>query len=118
MTVEQYNSIFEQAYSESLVALTNGKSRKAMIEELMQRGFSYELANQIVEQAYRTKKSVFRQAGVKAFFVGIAFIILGIVITAATYSIAKPGGTFIVTIGLFFSGAINILRGLFRILVG
>ncbi len=118
MTAEQYNTIFEQAYSEALVALANGKSRKAMIQEFVQRGFSSELAAQIVEQANRTKKSVFRQAGIKAFFIGIALIVLGVVVTGATYSIAKPGGTYIVTIGLFICGAINTLRGLFRMVIG
>ena len=118
MIGQEYNTVYEQLYSEALVALANGKSRRAMIQELVQRGFAEPFATQIVEQANRTKKSVFRQAGIKAFLVGIGFIVLGVVITGATYSIAKPGGMFIVTIGLFLSGAINIFRGLFRIVVG
>src|SRR5215468_4481754 len=118
MTVQEYNAIFEQAYSESLVALANGKSRNDMVKELVQRGFSAELATQIVEHANRTKKSVFRQAGLKAFFIGIGCIILGAIVTGATYSMAKPGGIFLVTTGLFLSGAINVFRGLFRIVVG
>ncbi|MEW6126209.1 MAG: hypothetical protein AB1757_04030 [Acidobacteriota bacterium] len=112
------HQIFEQSYIEALSALINGKRQHEVIVELIGKGFSQEDAGQIVGEAQRAKKAAFRKAGAKAFFAGLALLVLGVVITAASYSAAKNGGIYIVTIGLFITGAINLLKGFFRMLVG
>jgi hypothetical protein len=115
---DTFNQALEQAYIEALTGLAGGKSREETAASLIGKGWSPEMAEQIVGQAYRAKKTEFRKAGFKAFCIGLALLVLGIAITAASYSAAKSGGTYLVTIGLFLSGAINTVRGFFRMLVG
>ena len=64
------------------------------------------------------KKSEFRKGGLKTIGIGVALIALGGVITAATYLVASPGGTYVITFGLFLVGALTVLRGLWRSMVG
>jgi uncharacterized membrane protein YedE/YeeE len=44
--------------------------------------------------------------------VGLGMVLLGGIITGATYSAADPGGTYLVTTGLFLVGGLNTVRGL------
>jgi hypothetical protein len=115
---ETYNDTLNRIYVDVLTALANGKSHHQIVGELIQQGVSPALAEEVVAKANRAKKSAFRQQGLKTFGIGVAMLILGIIITGVTYSIAKPGGVFFVTIGFFISGVVNLLRGLFRMVMG
>ncbi len=115
---DNYNKAYQQSYIDSVAALANGKRREQVISDLIRKGWSSEMAAQIVSRAQQVKTAEFRKAGLKLFGIGIALLVLGVVITAASYSLAAGGGTYIVTIGLFLSGAVNTLKGLFRMVVG
>jgi len=96
------------------------QGRQAILTQLSARwGFSSEDALAIVNRAYAIKRAAFRQAGAKTLQTGVIMLLIGVLITWATYSMVKEqGGTYIVTYGLIFVGALNILKGLFRIVVG
>ena len=113
-----YYETFDQAYTDALNSIASGKRADVVIHELMQKGVPAHIAAQIVAQAKSVKKAAFRQAGFKVFLAGIGMLVLGAIITSATFSMAKPGGTYVVTFGLFAVGAINAIKGLYRMLVG
>src|SRR5262245_32256168 len=106
-----YYQTFDQAYADALNAIAGGKPQTAVINELIEKGVPAHVAAQIVAQARAAKKAAFRQAGFKVFLAGLAMLVLGAVITGATFSMAKPGGTYVVTFGLFAVGAINTIKG-------
>jgi len=108
----------QSLYNEAVTSLAKGISARSIIESLVQRGIPADAANVVVAEANKIKKAAFRKAGLKLFLTGIFYIIAGAVITGILYSIAEPGGFFIVTTGLFIVGAANIFRGLFRIIAG
>jgi hypothetical protein len=115
---ESYNDIVNRIYTDALMALAGGKNRHEVTRELIQQGVAPQLAAQLVAQADRAKKSAFRKEGLKTFAAGGGLLFLGTIITVATYSAAEPGGVFLVTTGLFLVGALNLLRGIYRIVVG
>jgi hypothetical protein len=99
-------------------SLAEGKTPQAVTEDLVQMGLSFQTARAVVAQANVVKKAAFRQAGCQIFAVGIVLVILGLVITAISYLLAAPGGTYIITTGLFFVGVVNIVRGIVRMVAG
>ena len=48
--------------------------------------------------------------------IGSGLVALGVIITAITYAMAGPGGTFIVASGLALTGVLTILRGLWHLI--
>lgn len=70
-----------------------------------------ELASvEIEQQGIETE----RKTAITALLTGISCLVLGGVLTGITYSLAKPGGTYLVTTGLFLIGAINICLSIYR----
>jgi hypothetical protein len=55
-----------------------------------------------------------RSMGTKSLVIGIGLLIFGGIITAASYSSTDPGGTYVVTTGLFLVGGINVLVAIYR----
>ncbi|MEE2713965.1 MAG: hypothetical protein VX913_14445, partial [Planctomycetota bacterium] len=62
------------------------------------------------------RKRAARSSGMESIFVGLVLGGIGAAITAATYSAAEPGGSYVVTSGLFFVGGWYVLRGLVRMM--
>jgi len=54
-----------------------------------------------------------RSAAQRMTYIGLAFLVLGIVITAGTYIFADPGGTFVAFYGAIIIGAIRMGQGLY-----
>src|ERR1041384_7960992 len=98
--IDNFNQAVEQAHFETLTALANGKSPEQVNADLISKGWSPQMAEQIVRRAHQVKKAEFRKAGLRVFCTGIALLVLGVFITAASYSAAKGGGTYFITIGL------------------
>lgn len=48
--------------------------------------------------------------------IGVGLFALGVVITIATYSMAGPGGTYVVTWGLMLVGVLSVLKGLWHLI--
>jgi hypothetical protein len=114
-----YEQTFQQQFNAAAAALAQGKKRDSVVQDLIMRvGLSPDQAEAVVTEAQRLKKKTFRQEGLRLFLTGVACLIIGIVVTGITYSLASNGGTYFVTTGLFVSGGVNMLRGLYRVAVG
>jgi hypothetical protein len=59
-----------------------------------------------------------RAEGAKNMLVGALFCIIGIAITAATFSAASQGGSYFVCYGAIIFGAIQFFKGLFQLATG
>lgn len=115
---EDANAVIQQLVTDAAVLLAQGQSRDAVREELMRQGIPLEAATQIINQASSLKQEAFRRNGSEMFFQGIAWMVLGAIVTGITYAMAAPGGTFMVTTGLFIVGGIYIIAGIFRMIFG
>jgi hypothetical protein len=107
--------------------LRKGQSPETIVQELSNRGVSYETAIAIVNKVQDSgvaqstaaaPKMSNRMGGLKNLGIGIALLVLGVIVTFSTYMMADPGGTYMVTTGLFVVGGINMLIGLFRFIFG
>ncbi len=49
----------------------------------------------------------------RALMWGIGMLVLGGIITLATYTAASDGGSYVVTTGLFVVGGFNLVRGIY-----
>jgi hypothetical protein len=96
-------------------AIGNGKSRKEVVKILINSGINAPEAESLVNYAVSTHKAEIRKGAVKQIGVGLLMLVIGVVITAATYSMASNGGIYVVAYGPVIFGAIAILRGLFRL---
>jgi hypothetical protein len=105
-------------FSEAANSLAAGKSARTVVQQLVQNGVPAPMAEHIVAQAAQVKRAAFRKAGLNLFLRGIGLIILGIIITSITYSLASPGGIYLVAFGPVIAGVINAFRGLLRMITG
>jgi hypothetical protein len=105
-------------FSEAANLLASGKSARTVAQQLVQNGVPAPMAEHIVAQAAQVKRAAFRKAGLNLFLRGIGLIILGIIVTSITYSLASPGGIYLVAFGPVIAGVINAFRGLLRMITG
>jgi hypothetical protein len=75
---------------------------------------------ELVEQSKITymERSATRRASVRTILIGVAIIALGAVLTGATYALAAPGGTYLVTSGAFIVGVIYVCCSLHSLATG
>ncbi|MFQ2917788.1 hypothetical protein ACK3YF_00915 [Aeromonas allosaccharophila] len=116
--MNEQQELISQLFNHAAISLAEGKSMKSVVAEFVDKGVPLGIAENIVAQANKYKKEEFRKGGLKTLGIGVALLAFGGVITAVTYSAAGPGGTYVITSGLFLVGAITILRGLWRTMVG
>jgi hypothetical protein len=101
----------EELFTQILRSLAEGKSPRKLTQELDKQGIEAESATALVKQANQIKQPAMRWAGFRISLIGIGCIIFGIFLTRLT-------NTRVITIGLFAFGAVNILRGLWFMLLG
>ncbi|WP_154140785.1 hypothetical protein [Photobacterium damselae] len=111
-------NLFFNLLQYATLSLIQGRTNKSIEIELMEDGLSQDVASKIVNRASEYKKKAVRKNGLKQIGIGAGFIIMGGMITMATYSIASLSGHYVVTTGLFLVGAWNIVKGLWKYLVG
>jgi len=85
---------------------------------LRQRGCPEAIANTIARGVEIQRKAAIRKSAGRAFLWALGSIILGLIITAISYSTSASGGTYIVTIGLFLYGGANVCRALYFLVSG
>src|SRR5258708_39414668 len=95
-------------------AIGRGRSRKEVVRALVDSGINAAEAEAMVNYAVSNHKAEIRKGAMKQLGVGFLMFVVGVVITAATYSMASNGGIYVVAYGPIIFGAISILRGLFR----
>lgn len=107
--------------------LQAGFAPQMVANELVQQGLHPKAANALVNnlcgvrsprQAANQAQSEARLEGVGMMIGGAVIALLGIGITAFSYSAAKPGGMYVVTYGLVIGGAIGFFRGLIQMISG
>ena len=97
--------------------LANGFSREQVTNGLVDMGFPAGEAAGFVDRVYYLRKENLRRDGISRFASGIALIIIGTAVTLGTWYWAGPGGTYVVTYGLFVLGGIFALWGGWKTLV-
>ena len=95
--------------------LNNGTPPTNITEDLIGSGVEPLQAAFLVGQVDNARRASQRETGCGSIGCGIVLAAIGGVITLGSYFIAQPGGTYIVTTGLFIGGGIAGLFGLFRI---
>lgn len=85
---------------------------------LVNKGCPGSIANKIARSVQSERQTAVRSAATRAFLWAIGWIALGGIITAASYSNAKQGGSYVITTGLFLFGGINLLRALYYLISG
>ena len=97
--------------------LRDGQDPLQVRANLLARGATDGQADQVVFQALRNNRAMGVRRGVLYLVIGVACLILGAVITGASYSAAaERGGFYITTIGLFGFGVGYTVGGLVRLL--
>jgi hypothetical protein len=102
----------ERALDYAKDVLRQGMPRAAVEEVLRAQGFDAATASGIVQRADGLKNER-KVAGRRHMIMGIVVCAVGVVITAATYSMAEEsgGGTYVVAWGAIAFGAIQAVRG-------
>ncbi len=96
-------------------AIGRGKSRKEIVTALINSGINAAEAESMVNYAVSAHKGEIRKGAAKQLGIGVLMLVVGVMITAATYSMASNGGMYVVAYGPIIFGAISVLRGLFRL---
>lgn len=89
-----------------------------IVPELIGRGCPENVATQIAQGVENQRKEAVRKAAEKAFIRAFFWCALGVIVTAASYSSARPGGSYLITTGLFIFGGWNMLRAVFYLMTG
>ena len=104
--------IVEAVYAFAAEQMKNGASPQQIQTMLIEKGLDSESAATVVSNLTRVRSEAIREAGKKNMLYGALWCIGGIVVTAATYSAASNGGTYVVAWGAIVFGAIQFFRGL------
>jgi hypothetical protein len=108
--------------------LQEGVNPQVIHDTYVENGMKSELAWSVINQSrkYLTTSSYSsrpflsdeRKSGLLTMAVGVGFFILGGTVTAISYNATAPGGTYLVTTGLFIVGVLQFFRGLWRLIAG
>ena len=71
------------------------------------------IRSHVEKQARNGKLDALKKTSVTALVTSLVSFAIGGVATGITYSLAKPGSTYLVTTGLFLVGAINLIRAMY-----
>lgn len=101
---------------------SEGVAPAETLHTLINEGYSEEVAARSVVEAWKTEIEHVKQQekrrghpdAAKNMVIGGLWCLGGIIVTAATYSAAQGGGTYVVAWGAIAFGGIQFLRGLFQ----
>ena len=86
--------------------------------DLLDRGVPAETADALIQEGRASNRRIGFRKGILYLVIGIICSVLGIAITAGTYSSAsQAGGTYVITIGLFGFGIGYTLGGIIRLII-
>ncbi len=112
--MEQQNAeqVAQAAYAHVAQLMKAGQNDEQIVADLESRGFERRYALTIIANLKEAMQEQKRGRARKNIGFGAAWLVGGAVITAATYSAASGGGTYVVTWGAIIFGAIQMLAGL------
>jgi len=116
MSEEQLSDegVVQEIYALAAEQMRSGASGPEIQSMLVEKGLNQEAAATVIENLTSMRSEAVRSAGRKNMLYGALWCIGGIVITAVTYTSARPGGTYLVTWGAIVFGAIQFFRGLMQ----
>ena len=89
-----------------------GASKKAIIQELIQRGYDPTTANELVSPITRKHSGSVRKAGLLKLVIGILIFVIFLGMTIDSIITAtEQGGTYFIFYGLILGGLYLIIRG-------
>ncbi|HAS42941.1 MAG TPA: hypothetical protein DCS93_20845 [Microscillaceae bacterium] len=106
---EVVNQIYD--YAANLLINENYTSYEAK-EALIEQGLDQETAAIVIDKLEKDIGEVKQKGANKDMIYGALWCIGGIVVTAASYSAASGGGTYVVTWGAILFGAVQFFKGL------
>jgi hypothetical protein len=96
-----------------------GASRKAIVQELTQRGYNKTLAETMVDRASRGPVASVRRSGLLLLIAGIIITVISLGLTVGSYlSAVEQGGTYVVCCGLTLFGLYLTIRGITQLVKG
>jgi hypothetical protein len=101
----------EAVYAFSADHMKNGASDHQIRSMLVEKGLDPNDAATVVSNLSRLRSDAIREAGKKNMLYGAIWCIGGIVVTAATFSAARAGGSYVVAWGAIIFGAVQFFRG-------
>ncbi len=95
-----------------------GAGMREVVDLLVARGETTTSAARIAVTGRALKRAAFRRGGVRIAIGGLAIGAAGAGVTALSYHLAAPGGTYLVATGAIAVGGFNVVRGLWRMAFG
>jgi hypothetical protein len=96
-----------------------GASRKAIIQELIQRGYDPSVAREMVGGVTRKHASSTRKSGLLYLIAGILITTTFLALTITSYTTAsQQGGTYVIYWGLIIFGLYMTIRGVVQLIRG
>jgi hypothetical protein len=113
---DEQGSIPDEAYVYAFEQLTKGRKPREVRKSLLDAGYSLEQTEEIMNFAltYGRRTGTFAElAKERDWNQGMGFILImaGILLSVGSYMLAGPGGTYVVTSGLFITGFVMLMRG-------
>lgn len=106
--------VVQAVYAFAAEQMKNGASAQQIQSMLVEKGLDQDSAATVVSNLTRMRSEAIYEAGKKNMLYGALWCIGGIVVTAATYSAAPGGGTYVVAWGAIVFGAIQFFHGLIQ----
>jgi len=110
--------IVQAVYDYAASELMAGKSREQVESALVEKGMDAEDARLVLTHVSQAIAKGHRKGGWKNMIVGALCCGVGIAITAATYTAAAEGETYVVAYGAIIFGGIQSLMGLGQVICG
>ena len=107
--------VVQAIYAFAAEQMENGMSNSQIETMLVDKGLDEETAATVVGNLDQMRSEAASSAGKKNMLFGALWCIGGIVVTAATYSAASGGGSYVVAWGAIVFGAIQFFRGLIQL---
>ena len=95
-----------------------GVSRKALVQELVQRGYDQASAEAMVDAASQEYVSSARRSGLLLLTAGILITVVSLALTVGSFLAAEEGGTYFVCCGLTILGLYLTVRGIVQLVKG
>lgn len=113
---DEIEKAVEAIYAYGAALLREGKSPNEVEEALVAKGIERKTAEVVVDKLTRTRDTAVvadrKERGAKNMMIGGLICVVGIIITAATYSGASGGGRYVIAWGAIIFGAIRFFQGL------
>ncbi|MCC6554161.1 MAG: hypothetical protein IT372_14240 [Polyangiaceae bacterium] len=102
----------EAIYGHAAQLISAGLSAEEVEDRLVEGGLDRKIAATVVDRLMDAKQRAVEEAARKNMLHGGLWCVGGLVVTAATYSAASGGGSYVIAWGAIIFGAIQFFRGL------